>query len=186
MTAPEIVRRCIGAFEQLHIPYVAVGALSVNVYSPPRLTHDADFVVQLRDIPMNEIVRALGTDFELEAQMSFETITATSRYRLRHRASEFLIELFLLSDDAHDRARFDRRMRLQVGDSDVFVLTVEDLIITKLRWSRQGKRPKDTQDIKSVLSVQLENIDLNYIRLWCNIHGTTELFEKLLRESPAG
>jgi hypothetical protein len=137
MNSVDIVKRFIAAFERLNIPYVAVGAISVNVYGPPRSTHDADFVIQLGTVSIAQVVSAVGSDFALEPQMSFETITATTRYRFRHKASEFLVELFLLSDDAHDRTRFDRRVRLEGDDSQLWVLTAEDLIITILRWSRQ-------------------------------------------------
>jgi hypothetical protein len=183
MNSPDIVKQCISVFEQLSIPYVAVGALSVNVYSPPRSTHDADFVVQLGDVSINRVLSALGNEYALEAQMTFETITATTRYRLRHRSSEFLIELFMLSDDAHDRARFERRVKLAVGGLHAHVLTAEDLIVTKLRWSRQGRRSKDREDLVNVLASQRDNIDLEYIRSWTDKHGTTELFEQLLREA---
>ena len=41
--------------------------------------------------------------------MSFGTVTATSRYILRVTDGAFVVELFLLSDDAHDQQRFARR-----------------------------------------------------------------------------
>ena len=34
MNAAEIVKRCISVFEQLQIPYVAVGALSGGAFNP--------------------------------------------------------------------------------------------------------------------------------------------------------
>jgi hypothetical protein len=126
---------------------------------------------------------ALGDDFSLDRQMSFETITATTRYRLRHRTSRFLIELFLLSDDPHDQARFQRRLKGRVGDAIVYVLSAEDLIVTKLRWSRHGNRPKDRQDLLNVLAAQKDNVNLPYIRSWTDQHGTTELLETLMKEA---
>jgi hypothetical protein len=185
MTAVEIVQRCIEAFEGLQIPYVTVGAFSVNVYGSPRSTKDADFVVEFGSVSINAVVAALGDEFTLDPQMSFETITSTTRYRLRHRSTQFLIEMFLLSDDPHDQARFARRVFGRVGDRRAFVLTAEDLIITKLRWSRQGKRRKDADDVVNVLASQAGKLDLAYVRSWCLRHGTTDLFERLLSESTA-
>lgn len=182
MNAADFVIRVIDALERLRIPYMTVGSFSSNVYGRMRSTKDADFVVELGDTPINAVAAALGPEFVLEAQMSFETITATSRYRLKHRDTAFVIELFLLSNDPHDRSRFSRRIQGLIGGRTVFVPTPEDVVITKLRWSAHGKRAKDVDDVQGVLEVQAGKLDLPYIRHWCDQHGTRELFDRMLDE----
>jgi hypothetical protein len=183
MNAVDLVLRVIDALEKLAVPYMAVGSFSSNVYGVPRSTKDADFVVELGQTPVTAIAAHVGSDFHLDPQMSFETVTATMRYRLKHQHSGFVVELFLLSDDPHDRARFSRRVVGDVGGRKIFVPTAEDVVITKLRWSRSGSRAKDVEDVRNVLSVQAGRLDLDYIRSWCDRHQTRELFEKLLAES---
>jgi hypothetical protein len=180
MTAVDFVKQVVAALENLSIPYMAVGSFSSNVYGRPRSTKDADFVAELGQTPIGRLVAEIGTGVVLDPQMSFETITGTSCYRLRHPATGFMVELFLLSDDAHDRARFARRAQGQVLGRPVNVPTAEDVVITKLRWSRHGKRQKDIDDVRDVLAVQKGRLDLDYIRSWCDRHGTRELFEQLL------
>jgi hypothetical protein len=121
----------------------------------------------------------LGPFFQLDRQMSFETVTATSRFVFRAANTPFSIELFLLSEDAHDLERFARRRSARAFDRDVFVPTVEDVIITKLRWSRAGRRTKDIDDVQNVIAVQGERIDWDYVAGWCDRHGTRELLERL-------
>jgi len=104
-----IVVRFIEAFEQLGIPYLLVGSYSSNFYGRPRSTQDADFVVQISGDPIALLSKVLGSDFRIDPQMSFETITSTMRYVAENRASAFKVELFLLSDDEHDQMRFGRR-----------------------------------------------------------------------------
>lgn len=183
MTAAETVARVIAALSGLSIPYMTVGSFSTNVYGRPRSTKDADFVIQLGNISIQQLAARIGADFTLDPQMSFETITATSRYILRHRDTAFAVEFFLLSEDAHDQQRFSRRLNGDVAGSKAFVPTAEDVVITKLRWSKHGKRQKDVDDVSDVLGVQAGRLDLEYIRGWCDRHGTRELFERLLDES---
>ncbi|HYO09857.1 MAG TPA: hypothetical protein VER17_12875 [Tepidisphaeraceae bacterium] len=183
MTAADAVSRVVDALEALNIPYMVVGSFSTNVYGSPRSTKDADFVVEMGATPINSLAAAIGKEFVLEQQMSFETITATSRHRFRHERSAFLIELFLLSEDPHDRARFERRVTGDIGAREVFVPTAEDVIIVKLRWSRHGGRQKDVDDVLGVLRVQAGKLDVDYVRSWCDRHGTRELFERLLAEA---
>ncbi len=61
--------------------------------------------------------------------------------------------------------------------------TPEDVIVFKLRWSKGGKRNKDTDDVRNVLAVQGNSLDLAYIRNWCDQYGTRELFEQLWSEN---
>ena len=181
MTAPEIVGAVIDAFNYLRIPFMLVGSFSSNYYGRPRSTKDADFVVQIDPKSLNPLANLLGDDFDLDRQMSFETITGTMRYRMHHRASAFMIELFELSSDAHDQMRFSRRVKTRFDGRDAYVPMAEDVIITKLRWSKHGQRAKDVEDVRDVLRVQSGRLDLPYIRQWCDQHGTRELFERLLQ-----
>src|SRR5437016_592411 len=123
MTAPDIVGAVIDALIELRIPFMLVGSFSSNYYGRPRSTKDADFVVQIDPQALNPLAALLGADFELDRQMSFETITGTMRYRLHHKSSAFMIELFELSSDAHDQTRFARRIKTQFANHDAFVPT---------------------------------------------------------------
>ena len=94
------------------------------------------------------------------------------------------IELFLLSHDPHDRERFARRRRLAVFGRDAWVPTPEDVIATTLRWSRQGKRPKDIADAKNVTQMQAPTLDWNYLYRWCDAHGTRQLLDDVRASLP--
>ena len=82
-----------------------------------------------------------------------------------------------------NRIRFGRRLRGAVGGRQVFMPTAEDVVVTKLRWSRHGRRHKDVDDVRNVLAVQGRRLDLEYIRQWCDQHGTRELLDRLLTEA---
>lgn len=182
MTSADIVTRAIDAFERLGTPYMVVGSFSSNVYGRPRSTKDADFVVELGDTSVVDVAREIGPEFVVDPQMSFETITATACSRIRHRDTAFTIEIFSPGADPHDRERFARRVEVPLGGRRAFVPTAEDVVITKLRWSRQGKRRKDLDDARDVLAVQAGALDFGYIERWCDAHGTRELLDELRRE----
>jgi hypothetical protein len=184
VTSTDIVLHFIKAFDQLSIPYMVVGSYSSNVYGRPRSTQDADFVLQLGGNPMPSLARALGSEFRIDPQMSFESVTGTMRYIALHTLSAFKVEMFLLTADPHDALRFQRRQLVDFEGTRVWLPTPEDVVITKLRWSKGGNRSKDVEDVKQVLTVQSKQLDLPYIRHWCDQHGTRDLFERLLTAVP--
>jgi hypothetical protein len=156
-----------------------VGSYSSNYYGRPRSTKDADFVLILSENELTTLRAALGSDFKLDPQISFETITMTTRYVILHPATAFKIELFLLTDDPHDQSRFSRRQQVDFEGRPTWLPTVEDVIIQKLRWSRGGKRAKDISDAAEVIRLQKPKLDLAYIRYWTGQQQTAELFERL-------
>lgn len=180
----DAVLAVIDALEALGVDYMLVGSFSSNLYGIPRSTKDADFVVQFKDSSISALAMRLGPSFQLDPQASFEMISATTMHVLRYVGTPFSVELFLLSSDPHDLARFERRRAESMLGRNVFVPSVEDVIITKLRWLGSIRRPKDREDIRSILAVQRPNIDWNYVHSWCDQHGTRPLLEEIIQTLP--
>lgn len=187
MTTVEAVQRVIDALETLGVGYMLVGSFSSSYYGIPRLTKDADFVIDLDAPRVPEIARLLGAQFRLDPQMSFETVTMTMRHVLEiadPNFTTFHVEFFHLSDDPYDGERFRRRQRVSLLDRAVFLPTAEDVIVTKLRWIQEGHRSKDWDDIQGVIAVRGVGIDWDYVYHWCDQHGTRAVLEEIRRSIP--
>ena len=182
MESNRIVVEVIDALDRLGVEWMLAGSYSSNFYGVARATRDADFVVQVQADTVQRLSAVLGGDFQIDPQMSFETVTGTYRYILRRRGSTFRVELFLLSADAHDQERFRRRRPTGFLGRTVQLPAAEDVVVTKLRWSQGGRRRKDVDDVRDVLAVQGSALDLDYTRRWCDQHGTRDLLEQLLTE----
>lgn len=180
MDSNGFVLEVANALENARVPYMLVGSHSSNMYSVPRSTKDADFVVELTATSINDVVNQLGAGITLDPQMSFETVTGTMRYRLRHADLPFTVEIFLLSDDPYDRSRFSRRIQRPFENSSVYVASAEDVVLNKLRWRRR----KDLEDVVNVLTAQLVPLDWDYIHHWCGVHGTQELLKTVMAAVP--
>lgn len=184
MSANSFAKAVALALEKAGIPYMLVGSFSTNLYGVPRSTKDADFVVELGDRNIGSILPFLGEGFHLDPQMRFESVTGTSRYVMTHVESKFTIEFFMLSNDPHDQARFARRRVGVLEGQPLFVPSVEDVLIQKIKWAKRGGRAKDREDALNVIaSITSEALDLVYLRGWCDQHGTRELLEQLVIES---
>jgi hypothetical protein len=184
MTSNEAVLQMVAALEVAGVPYMLVGSYSSNFYGVARATYDADFVIQIGPDALRQLTTQLGTELRLDPQMSFETVTTTSRFVVSAVHSQFKIELFLLSADPHDQARFSRRRRMPFLGREICVPSAEDVIITKLYWSKLGQRAKDTDDVRNVVAVQGDALDWNYIHGWCDQHGTRALLDDIRRSIP--
>lgn len=182
----DAVAAVIDAFNRLGMDFLLAGSYSSNYYGVPRATRDADFVAVFSS-SVEELARELGDEFVLDPQSSFEGITGTMRDIFEVPAIPFKVEIFHLSQDEHDQSRFERRVKLRddMIDREVFLPTAEDVIVTKLRWERIGKRGKDAADVRDVIAVQGDAaLDWDYIHRWTAEHGTRDLLDEIRDSIP--
>ena len=184
MTPDEAVLAVLDALDAAAIPYMIVGSLASNFHGVPRSTRDADFVVQLSPDSLQRLGASLASGLVLERQAAFEAVTGTLRHLVVLRGSPFVCELFELSDDPHDRARFDRRVSAQVLTRESFVASAEDMIVTKLRWARDARRLKDREDVRNILAVQGPSLDWAYLDRWTAAHDTAQLLAEIRASVP--
>ena len=172
--------RVADALAASEIPYLLSGSFASNYYGIPRSTKDANFVIQLSQGVGAEFARRLGDDFDLDPQLSFETVTGTCRQYVRHHKSTFKNQTLFAVQDPHDQERFARRREEILFGRRMWLLSPEDVIISKLRWARR----KDEDDVRNVLTVQRGKLDWIYIESWCKRHGTLALLEDIRRTVP--
>jgi len=184
MTPQEAAFIVVEVLDALRVPYMLVGSLSSSYFGIARSTKDADFVVQFADKSITDVAAKLGEQFRLDPQMSYETVTMTSRHVIEILGTPFKIEFFRLSDDPHDQKRFERRCSVLVEDRMISLPTAEDVIITKLRWTVGGKRSKDWDDVRNVIAVQGDRLDWPYIHHWCEQHGTRMTLDEIRASIP--
>ncbi len=185
MTSDEAALAVVEALESLGIPYMLVGSFSSNFYGLGRLTNDADFVAEINSQSVVQLAGRLGPQFRLNAQPSFEMVTMTLRYKLEVVGASFTIELFRLSDDAHDQERFRRRRRVSLlGAHAVSVPTVEDVVVQKVRWANMARRSKDRDDARNVIAVQGDRIDWDYVNAWCDRLGCRAVLDEIRQSIP--
>ena len=182
MNAVEATRAVVAAVEACGIAYLITGSLASSAYGIPRTSKDADLVLEMGGRDPKEIMQRLGPGFELDPQMSFESITGSMRWIVHVPEVPFDIELFLLSQDAHHRERFLRRVSLHhpILGRTVFLPAPEDVVIQKIRWGRD----KDRSDARDVIAVSGELLDWPYVEAWCDRHGTRALLEELRASIP--
>jgi hypothetical protein len=65
----------------------------------------------------------------------------------------------------HLNSKFQRRSQIDFLGSKIWVITLEDLILSKLMWIQRLESELQKRDIQSLL--ENKNADLSYIKHWC-------------------
>lgn len=174
----EAVYLLIDRMNEIGVDYMIVGSFSSNAYGLARATKDADFVIQTTEDKRLALMRSLPSDFVIDDEVTFETVTGHLRQILKLPKIPYLIELFDLSGEPFDQVRFSRRRETLFAGRKAWLPAPEDVVIQKLRWASRAKRPQDLIDASNVIRVSGDFLDWPYIVKWCTeLDATAALAE---------
>ena len=125
--------------ESLEIPHMVTGSFASSVHGEPRMTLDADLVI---DPPnrgtLAKLVRVLQEhDFYVSPRAAAEAWASRRMFNAISNRTQYKLDLILTKDDPFDRERFARRTRESFSTGSLWVTTPEDIILGKLSWGRQ-------------------------------------------------
>lgn len=166
--------------EQQGITYVLVGSLASSMHGMYRSTADIDL---LADVKAEQILPLLGTlqdSFYVDEHAVREAIARKQSFNAIHFDSVFKVDIFIPKGDAFSRKQLERReLRKLSSDPEqtVYVATVEDTILAKLRWYDAGGRNSSTQwnDVMGMIGASATRLDESYLREWAETLGVSGL-----------
>jgi hypothetical protein len=170
MTATDLLRLLVTRLEARQIPYALGGSVASMVYGEPRATLDIDVVVTLDRSASERLLEAFpAPDFYLSPERVAAVVAEGGNFNAIHPESGLKVDFFVASDRV-EQSQLARRLRRSVlpGLSGWFS-PPEELIVKKLEYFRMGASSKHVRDIRSMLRISPEAIDLDRV-------------EKLVRE----
>lgn len=183
-----ILKNFTDALESIGIDYVIGGSIASSLYGKVRFTQDVDMTVEPFEGKADEFFRLVRSHFYISWDTMQQALTQRSSFNLVHLESAFKIDVFIRKDTEFEKQLLSRRrfMKLSERFKKAFsVVSAEDIVLLKLRWYRQGGCSSERQweDILSVLEVQTDKLDFEYLKKWSAILGVNELLEKAVSEA---
>ncbi len=145
------------------IAYMLTGSLAMSFYARPRMTRDVDLVVALDSGAAECLTGALGADYHADADAIREAMRRARPWNILHMPSLVKIDLIPLKDTDYRRAEFDRRRKVQLAGIELWIVSIEDLILSKLEWSRDSHSEQQRRDVRMLLGAPL---DRAYLDAW--------------------
>jgi hypothetical protein len=123
-------------------------------------------------------------DYYLEEQAVRDAIAFRSMFNLVDTREGDKVDFWLLTDDAFDRTRFDRRYIESFEGARLPVSRPEDTILMKLRWAAMlGGSEKQFTDALRVYEVQHGRLDKPYLDRWAAALGVSAAMIRLRAEA---
>lgn len=181
----ELLRHLLDALERLGIPYMVVGSLASAAYGEPRMTQDIDVVVDLQEPQLASLCHAFQSgEFYLSQPAALDAIRRKGQFNIIHAPSGNKIDLMIVPPGPWGQAEISRRQRVRIlPDLEGYCARVEDVILGKMQYYREGGSEKHLRDIVGMLKVSPEAVDRQYLQRWAQHMGLAEILLAVLRKA---
>jgi hypothetical protein len=171
--------------EKLGIKYCITGGYAVSIWGKPRGTFDIDVIIRLEaeDIaPLAKNLRSLSRAGYIEESAAREAVTRGGEFNFVHPESGIKIDFWVINEG--DRIGMNELQRRQVsrtlGGKKIYLISPEDLILSKLRWHSESQSTRHLEDIESIFKFSGDKLDMDYLKHWAEKQGTLELLKNAL------
>ena len=171
----DILRDIAKRFSSAGIQYMLTGSFALNYYAQPRMTRDIDVVVELEPKDADTIITLFENDYYVPRNAVIRAIANQSLFNLIHNESVIKVDFIVRKNTEYRRLEFERRRPVTVDDIEIWIVSKEDLIISKLYWAKDSHSEFQLRDVKNLLKSGYDDM---YLQTWTEKLG----FENLLRE----
>lgn len=176
-TELDVLRDVSERLESGGVAFMLTGSMAMNYYAQPRMTRDIDLVVQLAPDQVKDLMSLFETDYYVDAAAVADAIRRRSMFNLIHNKSIIKLDCVVLKNDAYRQEEFARRRRITIGDFETWIVSREDLILSKLYWARNSRTELHLRDVKNLLSA---DYDVSYLTSRAEGLGVKDLLLELV------
>jgi hypothetical protein len=174
----EILKLVCNKLDLVDIPYMLTGSFAANFYAVPRMTRDIDIVIEIHQKDINKLIQIFKDDFYIERDSISEAIKYQSMFNIIHNNSVLKVDFIILKDATYRDLEFQRRRQVQFNDISLWIVSPEDLIISKLFWAKDSFSQMQLNDVKNLLA-SIKQLDHLYINKWVKILELKEIYERV-------
>lgn len=179
MNEIDVIRDVSRKLEEAGIPYMLTGSMAMNYFAQPRMTRDIDLVVALAARDVESIIRLFGTDYYVSGESVRESVAHESMFNLIHLESMIKVDCIVRKSSEFRRTEFERRQKITLLDFTTWIVSKEDLIISKLFWAKDSHSEVQLRDVKNLLAT---GFDESYLKRWTVDLGLDRLLEECLHD----
>lgn len=173
----DILKQVCRQLDAHDIPYMLTGSFAANFYAVPRMTRDIDIVIAIQTKEADKIFRIFKNDFYVDRNSIDDAIEYRNMFNIIHNEYAFKIDFIIRKDSEYRLVEFTRRKRIQLEDVLIWIVSPEDLIISKLYWAKDSLSEMQIKDVKNLLSTILK-LDHDYILKWVDQLNLTVIYDK--------
>lgn len=172
MSIGDLLRRITSALDHAQIPHMLTGSFASTYFGAIRSTQDIDILIEAREDQIHVLMQNLAAaNFYSPLDAALSACQSNSMFNVLDHTTGWKIDFILRKNRPFSREEFARRRLATLENVPVFVATAEDVIISKLEWSKLGQSYRQMEDAAKVFKSQQRTLDKSYVEKWTHDLG---------------
>jgi hypothetical protein len=160
------------------VAFMLTGSMAMNYYAQPRMTRDIDLVVELASDQIDLLISMFESEYYVDRHAVARAIADRSMFNLIHNETIIKLDCIVLKRHEYRQEEFARRRLVRLGDFETWIVSREDLILSKLYWAGDSKSEIQLRDVSNLLTF---DCDMAYLNSRAEDLGVKELLMEVLR-----
>ncbi len=180
----DVLKDCAERLERIGVEYMLTGSMALVHYAIPRTTADIDLVIHLKLDHADSFVKEFESDYYIARERVRDAIHRNAMFNMLNQKAIIKVDCVLRKNDEFQRLAFSRRERVNyAGYFEIWIISKEDLILSKLNWAKNTHSEMQLRDVASILR---NGYDENYVKEWAKKLGVEDLLDeshRMLKEN---
>lgn len=177
----EFVKQIASRLDSTGIAYMLTGSMALAIYAVPRMTRDIDLVIECRPEDSEKLVKLFEFDCYLDAASIQDAVVGQAMFNIIHKEWIIKADFIIRKNQRYRKVEFERRRRFDINGTPISVVAPEDLILSKLEWSKDSGSELQRRDARSIVE-SVEDLDWSYLEIWAKDLGVWDLLEQVRTE----
>ena len=138
----------------------------MSLYWAPRATRDFDFVIHLTSCNVGFFIEKFQEGYYYDRDQINEALNHPDygMFNITDHSSGYKADFVVLKNILFRQEEFSRRLAMDFYARTIYVVTPEDLLLSKLIWVQDYQSTIQMEDIRNL--AQIADLDKNYISRW--------------------
>ena len=176
-TELDVLRDVTQRLESGGVAFMLTGSMAMNFYAQPRMTRDIDLVLKVTSNQTDLLVSLFEAEYYVDRLAIAKAIAQRSVFNLIHNETIIKFDCIVLKNQEYRQEEFARRQRITLGDFQTWIVTREDLILSKLYWARDSKSELQLRDVRNLLR---SDCDMLYLFSRAQDLGVKALLDEII------
>ena len=173
----EVLQDAVIRLERASIDYMLTGSIALSYYAQPRMTRDIDLVIELSGREAKFVAALFAPSYYVAEADIGRAITEHGMFNVLHLDKVVKIDFIIRKDTPYRLHEFERRQRVRLPGFEAWIVSREDLILSKLVWAKDSNSELQLRDVRALLAGEG---DRTYLRRWAMELSVAPLLEASL------
>lgn len=135
----------------LGVEYMVTGSVAMSSYVTARATMDIDVIIEIEQSDIQRFEQRFAGDYYVSLESIRRARERYSMFNVLNFTTGIKVDFITRKPNAFEAAKFDRRRKSKIGEIEFWVISKEDLILSKLGWAKDSHSERQFEDVRRLI-----------------------------------